>query len=161
MGEGYTVDFKQSVPPKVRELTEEVCSFANASGGFVLIGVNNKGEIVGESIDNDKRSAIQGSIGEISPSLHCQIYSVTVDDKEVWVIEVPAGTNKPYSFGGCIYMREGSNAQKLTNIEEIRELFQNSGKVYFDATPLAHYDLMGHLDCNTPRFSTSGWGWLR
>lgn len=38
-GEGYNVDFKRSVPSKVRELTEEVCSFLNAAGGYLLIGV--------------------------------------------------------------------------------------------------------------------------
>ena len=31
-GEGYNVDFKRNVPSKVRELTEEVCSFLNAAG---------------------------------------------------------------------------------------------------------------------------------
>ena len=34
-GEGYNVDFKRSVPSKVRELTEEVCSFLNAVGGYL------------------------------------------------------------------------------------------------------------------------------
>lgn len=58
------MDFKRSVPSKVRELTEEVCSFLNAAGGYLLI------EIVGAEIDNSKRSAIQGSIGEISPMCH-------------------------------------------------------------------------------------------
>lgn len=37
-GEDYNVEFKRSVPAKVRELTDEVCAFANASGGYVLIG---------------------------------------------------------------------------------------------------------------------------
>lgn len=69
-GEGYNVDFKRSVPSKVRELTEEVCSFLNAAGGYLLIGVNDNNEIVGAEIDNSKRSAIQGSIGEISPMCH-------------------------------------------------------------------------------------------
>lgn len=69
-GEGYNVDFKRSVPSKVRELTEEVCSFLNAAGGYLLIGVNDSNEIVGAEIDNSKRSAIQGSIGEISPMCH-------------------------------------------------------------------------------------------
>jgi len=146
LGEGYTVDFKVAVPSKVRELTEEVCSFANASGGYVLIGVDNNNRIVGATIDNNKRSSIQGSIGEISPALHCAIYPVNVDSVTVWVIEVPVGTNKPYSFGGCIYMREGANSQKITNIEEMRELFQHSGKVYFDATPYANYDLVKNKD---------------
>lgn len=146
LGEGYTVDFKVQVPAKVRDLTEEVCSLANASGGYVLIGIDNEGHIHGAHIDNDKRSAIQGSIGEISPALHCQIYPVACDGQEVWVIEVPSGVNKPYTFGGCIFMREGANAQKLTNIEEIRELFQHSGKVYFDATPTPGCDLASELD---------------
>ena len=45
-GEGYNVDFKRNVPSKVRELTEEVCSFLNAAGGYLLIGVNDNNEIV-------------------------------------------------------------------------------------------------------------------
>lgn len=36
-GEGYNVDFKLKVPSKVRELSEEVCAFANAAGGYLLI----------------------------------------------------------------------------------------------------------------------------
>ena len=37
-GEGYNVDFKRSVPSKVKEISDEVASFANAAGGYVLIG---------------------------------------------------------------------------------------------------------------------------
>ena len=57
-GEGQHVEFKESVPSKVRELSEEVCAFSNATGGYVLIGVNNKSEFVkGFTIDNTKRSS--------------------------------------------------------------------------------------------------------
>ena len=35
-GEGYNVEFKVRVPSKVRELTEEICAFANADGGYLL-----------------------------------------------------------------------------------------------------------------------------
>ena len=41
-GEGYNVEFKVSVPSKVREITEEVCAFANAAGGVVLIGIDDQ-----------------------------------------------------------------------------------------------------------------------
>lgn len=68
-GEGQYVELKESVPSKVRELSEEVCAFANASGGFVLIGVNNKnGFVEGFAIDNTKRSAIQDSLDAIQPA---------------------------------------------------------------------------------------------
>jgi len=33
-GEGYHAEFKVSVPSKVRDLTEEICAFANAAGVF-------------------------------------------------------------------------------------------------------------------------------
>ena len=80
-GEGYNVEFKVSVPSKVRELTGEVCAFANAAGGFVLIGINDNNEIVGVTIDNARRSAIQNSLGEISPHLSCSLTIVEVDGK--------------------------------------------------------------------------------
>ena len=145
-GEGYNVDFKRSVPSKVRELTEEVCSFLNAAGGYLLIGVNDNNEIVGTEIDNSKRSAIQGSIGEISPMCHYEMYDVDIDGKKVWVIEVPSGKNKPYFFSGCTYLREGANSQKLTNVEEIREVFQRHERIYFDAIPRPKVNLLAQLD---------------
>ena len=147
-GESYNVDFKVAIPQKVRDITEEVCSFANAAGGCVLIGVDDRGEIKGTSIDNSKRSAIQDSIGEISPALHCDLYPVDVDGKEVWVIEVPAGRQVPYFFGGNVYVREGANSQKLTNAEEIRELFQHAEKIYYDSIPSRKYNIYDHLDAN-------------
>ena len=39
-GEGYNAEFKVSVPAKVKELSEEVCAFANAAGGVLLIGID-------------------------------------------------------------------------------------------------------------------------
>ena len=62
-GEGYNVEFKNAVPSKVKELSEEVCAFANAAGGVLLIGVSDSNTINGVRIDNAKRSAIQ-TVGE-------------------------------------------------------------------------------------------------
>ncbi len=145
-GEGVSVDFKRSVPSKVRDIAEEICSFANTVGGYVLIGVDNDNQIVGVKIDNNKRSAIQDVIGDISPMLHYNMYHVDVDGKDVWVIEVPSGKNKPYFFSGVTYIREGANCQKLTNVDEIREAFQKNDRIYFDAIPLPRVDLRKELD---------------
>lgn len=68
-GEGQKVEFKERVPSKVRELSEEVCAFANASGGYIFIGIDNKNEFVkGFTIDNNKLSSIQDSLDAIQPS---------------------------------------------------------------------------------------------
>lgn len=71
-GEGYNAEFKKSVPTKVKDISEEVCAFANAAGGTLLIGVDDQNRLVGVEIDNAKRSAIQNSLSEITPHLSCQ-----------------------------------------------------------------------------------------
>ena len=131
-GEGYNAEFKVSVPSKVKELTEEVCAFANAAGGVLLIGVNDQNQIVGVTIDNAKRSAIQNSLSDITPQLPCSLTFVEVDGKNIGVIEVPSGENKPYVLSGAIYVRIGPNSQKLTTAEQMRDFFQQADKIYFD-----------------------------
>ena len=139
-GEGYNVEFKISVPSKVKELSEEVCAFANAAGGVLLIGVNDANEIKGVSIDNAKRSSIQNSLNEISPQLACTISIITVDGKSVCAIEVPSGHKKPYVLSGAIYVRIGPNTQKLTTAEQMRDFFQQSERIYFDEAACADFD---------------------
>lgn len=131
-GEGYNAEFKVSIPSNVKGITEEVCAFANASGGVVLIGIDDANIIKGITIDNAKRSAIQNSINEISPVLKCDFNIVEVDGKNIAVIEVPSGQNKPYVLSGAIYVRQGPNSQKLTTVEEMRDFFQQADKIYFD-----------------------------
>lgn len=151
-GEGYNVDFKRSVPSKVREISEEVAGFANAAGGYVLIGVDDDDRIIGAEIDNNKRSAIQDTIGEISPALKCEFYPVDVEGKKVWVIDVPSGKDKPYIAGGVIYVREGANCQKLRSAEEIRTFFAECAKIFYDAIPCRWFDI--EKDIEPSNFNT-------
>jgi len=145
-GEDFNVDLKRSVPPKVHDIAEEGCSFANSAGGYVLLGVDTGNPIAGVEIDDDQRSAIRDAIGEISPMLHCDMYRVDVDGKDVWVMDVPSGRNKPYFCSGSTYRREGANCRKLTHAAEIRDAFQRNDRIYFDAVPLPKMDLNKELD---------------
>ncbi len=43
-GEGFTSEFKRSMPS---DLGREICALANTSRGVILLGVTDKGEIVG------------------------------------------------------------------------------------------------------------------
>ena len=145
-GEGYKVEFKVRVPSKVRELTEEICAFANANGGYLLIGVDDNGQIIGIDLENNKRSAIQDSIHEISPVLHCDMYAVNIGNKTVWVIDVPSGKDKPYIFSGSIFVRDGANSQKLRTVEEMRSFFQECNKIFFDHIPCDWFNIYTDAD---------------
>jgi ATP-dependent DNA helicase RecG len=145
-GEGYNVEFKVNVPIKVKELSQEVCAFANSGGGYLLIGIDDSGKIEGTEIDNAKRSAVQDAFHAISPAIRVEMYPVQADNKTVWVIDVPSGKDKPYVISGMIYVREGANSQKLTTATEMRSFFQSSNCVYFDAMPCSRFNIEEDLD---------------
>ena len=105
-----------------------------------MIGVSDDNKVHGAQIDNNKRSAIQNSINEISPHVPAALYSVEVEGKVVWVIEVNTGFQKPYVLSGAIYVRQGPNTQKLTTVEQMRDFFQQSDRIYFDEAPCMDFD---------------------
>ena len=145
-GEGYNVEFKISLPSKIKEITEEICAFSNASGGVILIGVNDNNEVIGASIDNNKRSSIQNSIREITPTIQPSMYKLSVKGKDVFVIEVPEGVRKPHTLSGAIYVRQGPNTQKIVSVEEMRDFFQQSDRIYFDDVPCYEFDSDADFD---------------
>jgi ATP-dependent DNA helicase RecG len=123
-GESYTIEFKESAD---KSLASEVCAFANASGGRIFIGVNDKGEVVGTDTGNTAHSRVQDTINQIEPRL---TVSISVHDN-IMMITVPEGTNKPYSCSKGFYLRSGPNSQKLER-DSIIEFFQNEEHIRYD-----------------------------
>ncbi|MEI6090929.1 MAG: RNA-binding domain-containing protein [bacterium] len=145
-GEGYNAEFKVRLPNKIKEIASEVCAFANAAGGVILIGVNDKNTIIGTHIENDKRSSVQNSINEINPHIDASLYCVNTEGKEVWVVEVASGSQKPYILSGTIYVRQGPNSQKITSVEQMRDFFQQSDRIYFDEGQCKDFDIEKDFD---------------
>lgn len=145
-GEGYNAEFKVRVPGKLKELSEEICAFANAAGGVLLIGVSDDNQIHGAELNNAKRSAIQNALDEITPRIPTSLYPVVVEGKTVWVIEVNSGPQKPYVLSGAIYVRQGPNTQKLTTVEQMRDFFQQSDRIYFDEAPCLGFNSKKDID---------------
>ena len=132
-GEGQHVELKCEVPSKVRELSEEVCALANATGGYIIIGVDNNGQFTeGFTINNSKRSALRDSVDQIEPQVECDIYPLTVSGHEIWVMEVNEGDDKPYFCSGAVHIRRGANSQKLRKPADVRKIFDDAGKLNFD-----------------------------
>lgn len=131
-GEGYNVEFKQSLPSKASELAEELCAFANAAGGVVLVGISDKGNKVGVTIDNNTRSRIQNILNALQPRLEVTIQEMVIDGKTILCFECPSGTQKPYTVSGSIIVRNGPNSEKITSVERMRDFFQQADRIFFD-----------------------------
>ncbi len=51
-GENIHVEFKKSSDVLTKDVYETVCSFSNRDGGHIFLGVDDKGEITGVSIES-------------------------------------------------------------------------------------------------------------
>ncbi len=145
-GEGYNVEYKQSFPSKLSELATELCAFANANGGVLLVGIDDKQQISGISLDNIQRSRVQSVINLIDPSLPIQVSEYKVNGKTILCFECPVGVQKPYAVSGSIYVRNGPNSEKITSIEQMRKFFQHSDSIFFDTAPCPSFKYPGDFD---------------
>ena len=123
-GEGYNIEFKQSLD---KSFIEEVCAFANASGGYILIGVSDEGKVTGVDTSNRSRSKIQDILNRLEPKLK----AIVEIKKNLIVITVPEGEEKPYGCPKGFFIRIGANSQKMTR-NEIIKFFKKEGHIRFE-----------------------------
>jgi ATP-dependent DNA helicase RecG len=133
LGEGFTTEFKRS---GTSNLGREICAFANATGGVIMIGVADNGDIVGVGDHNRLKSAVQATARSAEPPIAVEVESIG----EVLCVTIPAQHSKPYSFGGKFFIREGASAQQMSR-DEIREFFYSEGLIHFDETPCEKFSL--------------------
>lgn len=145
-GEGYNLEFKQSIPSKVSDLAKELCAFANANGGTILVGVNDKGNLVGVKISNSIRSEVQQVIGLLDPRLDVQVSELHLKNKTVLCLACNDGPEKPYAVSGTMYVRNGPNSEKITSIGHMRKFFQQSGSVFFDSMICTEFKYPEHFN---------------
>lgn len=146
LGEGFTTEFKRAMPS---DLEREICAFANATGGVILLGVADDGAVCGIAGHNRLKSEIQSIARSAEPSIRVDTESIG----EVLCVRVPAQHGKPYSFGGKYFIREGASSQQMLR-DEIREFFYAEGLIHFDETPCRKFSLENDLD-------NGNWGLFR
>lgn len=123
-----------------KDIKKEVVAFANTNGGKVYIGIDDNSNIVGiENIDNDLQS-LTGMINEgIKPSLieHTQIKTEKYNNKDIIIIEIQSGPNKPYYLAdkglkpSGVYLRHGSSSIQVSD-EIIRKMMFEHATLRFE-----------------------------
>ena len=137
LGEGFTTEFKRA---NTSHLGREICAFANATGGIILVGVTDSGEIVGVVKHNRLKSEVQAIARSADPPIAVDVESAG----DVLMVTVPSQHSKPYSFGGKFFMRKGASSQQMFR-EEIREFFFKEGLIHYDETPCSRFSLKDDL----------------
>ncbi|MDE0120935.1 MAG: ATP-binding protein [Gemmatimonadota bacterium] len=141
LGEGTTVEFKRS--PR-SDLGREICAFANATGGVILLGVDDEGTVLGVEGHNRLKSQVQSVARSADPPISVELESMG----DVLAVRVPSQRGKPYSFGGKFFVRDGASSQQMSR-DEIREFFFAEGVIRFDESPCRRFSLNDDLDDET------------
>ena len=131
-GESQRTEFKSSFNV---EAMESITAFANTEGGCVLVGVSNKGKIVG--VDTNEES-VQQWVNEIKsktePAILVDAERYEIEGKAVVMLSVPEYPVKPIALQGRFYKRIG-NSNHLLSATEIANLSMLSLQVSWDSFP--------------------------
>lgn len=132
--ETSSVQFKLTIN-NINQLSQEMVAFSNTIGGLLMIGVADNGEVHGltpEDIRKLNQWIGNASTELIKPPISPLTDVIVVQGKNVLVVEVLQGTNKPYyTKEGISYIKKGSD-KRIAPPEEILRMFQVSGKIYAD-----------------------------
>ena len=127
MKETQNIEFKQQWRD---DFLAELCGFANAQGGTLYIGVDNKGSVVG--IENAKQllEKLPNLINQ-TMGLLATVNLLAEDGKEYLSISVSA-TEQPVSYRGKYYYRSGTTLQEM-NGNSLREFLLRKLGTTWDA----------------------------
>lgn len=125
-GEGLSVEFKEKFTTRV---DRDIVAFSNTRGGFLILGVDDSGQIVGEKLTNKMKADIHAIARNCDPEI--RIKSI-MQFGDVVVVEIPEGEEKPYSSSSGYYRRLDAVTQKMTQ-KEVRFFFRETDTLLFES----------------------------
>ncbi len=135
--ESRIVEYKRQLPD-YETIAKTVVAFANGDGGQVVVGIDDKTrKIIGLdplTIDMLMERLPVSFADRIQPPLFPQIFEKNIEDKEVLVIQVFPGNQKPYFIASegikkGVYIRVGAHTRRAAGetLEELRLLRSRIG----------------------------------
>ncbi len=115
-GESENLEFKSTFN---KEVTETLVSFANSSGGYVLIGVSSSAKIIGVDLNDE---SVQNWINEIKSKTNFtivpEVFIVESNYKKVVALKIDEYPIKPVSVQGK-HLKRIANSNHLMSVDEI------------------------------------------
>ena len=126
-GEGYKIEYKEGISG----IDKDMIAFANSSGGRIFLGITDDKQIKGINITNRLKTQIQDIANNCRPKVKIFLEQIEFHNKNILIINLRDGEDKPYECSTGFYERIGAISQKLTR-DEIMGFFKTEGKIRFD-----------------------------
>ena len=156
IGEGVQIEYKTCFEDVSETLYETVCSFLNHTGGQILVGVTDDGDIRGVNPDRAEilKKNIINAIKNQELFLPCPYFTpqiLEVDNKKVLLLDIPCG-QYVYRFKGRYWDRNGDADIDITDSPELLlSLFERKNPHLFEER-IASGLTMDDLDEGTFKF---------
>ena len=119
-GEGQSVEFEKQTPPP-EDLLRDIVAFANSDGGKIILGLDDKNKhLVGLEISGDEFKTWLRDLVEkkSSPKINYELDIIEKGTKQVAIINVSEGDEKPYKTDDICYIRDGGVSRPAKEDEE-------------------------------------------
>jgi len=149
-GENSSIEFKNA-QVKPDTLAKEIVAFANFLGGYILLGVEDNGNISGlNQNQNYEEWCINIARNNVQPAINIFYKQIEIENRQVGVLEIPKGKDKPYQTNNYKFLIRVGSTNRVASIQELMRLFQQSGMFHYDAVSVENKDIK-HL--NLPKIS--------
>ncbi|NVN95222.1 MAG: putative DNA binding domain-containing protein [Bacteroidetes bacterium] len=110
------------------QILQEICSFLNTEGGWVLVGYNgNEFNDISEGIEFKVKELKNSIINQIFPQPLVDVRCEKYKNQQVLLINVIKGSRQPYSYKKKYYVRTGTKTNEAT-ADEISLLMRTSNE---------------------------------
>ena len=118
--ESETLEFKAGRCP-LDVLGKTVCGMLNQQGGLLLWGVDDNGKASGVAQAANRATELNEFLmRRLNPRPLLSVTMHSIRDKEIIAIEVPVGSEKPYSLSREIWVRVGSSTMRASHEQSSR-----------------------------------------
>ncbi len=134
-------DFKRELGSKA-ELAKDLVCFANGDGGQIIVGVSPDHAVAGvDNLDSLMLQVDDVAFNRCQPPVTVGPEVVVLDGKNVLVLNVPKGDQRPYRINdGRYYIRSGARCRSASR-EEMLRMFQATGSLCYDEQPVPRLDI--------------------
>ncbi|MGE0538801.1 MAG: helix-turn-helix domain-containing protein [Dehalococcoidia bacterium] len=161
-GEGQRTEFKAAEADSA-DIARAIVALVNSGGGTILLGVGDDGALLGlwyeqpphitrhiRTMPNPgawRQWVVNVSRHNCEPAVPIGVEHLTVEGRDVLVVHISDGRDKPYRANGRVYVRIDADVHEATR-EEVSQLLFESGRVQYERLPVPEADL-AELDTRT------------
>lgn len=133
--ESDVLEFKEKYSPEV--IAKNVTAMLNNRGGDILVGITDDKQVIGIDKGVDIGKFLSKLLSEITPSAPIDVQLVDYVGKNILMIRVWEGSQKPYSYKGTIFQKIGNRGKSLSKILSDRK----DADINWERLPLLGADL--------------------